>query len=213
MVTERWTIDELAEAVQAALSDGYGGAADARTREVPDARTIRYYTTLGLLDRAAEMRGRTALYGEKHLVQLVAIKKLQAEGRSLADVQARLAGASLRRLHQIADVDVARVAKQVARATARSARTEAATPGARTETSPARSRFWAAAPVGVADAHVAPAMQVAVPLSPDVQLLFTPTRPLEADDVTALAEAARAIHETLRARGLIPAGDRERRPR
>ncbi len=54
--------------------------------------TIRYYTTLGLIDRALEMRGRTALYGPRHLLQLVAIKKLQAKGQALAEVQRTLAG-------------------------------------------------------------------------------------------------------------------------
>ena len=68
---------------------------------MPDLRTIRYYTTLGLLDRPAAMRGRTALYGPRHLLQLVAIKRLQARGLSLAAVQERVVGlsdAALRRL-------------------------------------------------------------------------------------------------------------------
>ena len=81
------TIDELSVAVAAALEEGYAGAPNARVREVPDPRTIRYYTTLGLIDRPAEMRGRTAFYGRRHLLQLVAIKKLQARGRSLAEIQ------------------------------------------------------------------------------------------------------------------------------
>src|SRR5919201_5212208 len=89
-----WTIDELAERVDAALSIGYQGQPSGRVREVPDRRAIRYYTTLGLLDRPAAMRGRTALHGRRHQLQLVAIKRLQAEGRSLAQVQAELAGAT-----------------------------------------------------------------------------------------------------------------------
>src|SRR5690242_20193153 len=32
------------------------------------------------------MRGRTALYGRKHLAQVVAIKRLQSAGRSLAEI-------------------------------------------------------------------------------------------------------------------------------
>ena len=69
---------------------------------MPDTRTIRYYTTLGLIDRPAAMRGRTALYGHRHLMQLVAIKRLQAEGHALADVQVRLTGASDAALRAIA---------------------------------------------------------------------------------------------------------------
>src|SRR5262245_45243958 len=75
-----WTIDELGAQVALALSVDYEGPHNSRIREVPDRRTIRYYTTLGLIDRPAEMRGRTALYGRRHLLQLVAIKRLQARG-------------------------------------------------------------------------------------------------------------------------------------
>jgi DNA-binding transcriptional MerR regulator len=86
------TIEALGEAVAAALQEGYDGPPNARVRDVPDQRTIRYYTTLGLIDRAIEMRGRTALYGRRHVLQLVAIKKLQARGMSLAEVQQSLLG-------------------------------------------------------------------------------------------------------------------------
>ena len=88
----RWTIEELRAAVATSLEQRYDGPPNARVRDVPDQRTIRYYTTLGLIDRALEMRGRTALYGTRHLVQLVAIKKLQAQGQSLAEVQQALVG-------------------------------------------------------------------------------------------------------------------------
>ena len=72
-------------------------------RNVPDLRTIRYYTTLGLIDRPAEMRGRTALYSRRHLLQLVAIKRLQARGLSLAQVQEQLLGASDAMLGRLAN--------------------------------------------------------------------------------------------------------------
>jgi len=57
-------------------------------------RVIRYYTTLGLLDRACEKRGKSMYYGPRHLFQLLAIKKLQSQGLSLADIQPKLLGAS-----------------------------------------------------------------------------------------------------------------------
>ena len=90
-----WTIDELGERVAATLGGpGYEGVPSGRVRDVPDLRTIRYYTTLGLLDRPAAMRGRTALYGDRHVLQIVAIKRLQARGLSLAAVQERVVGLS-----------------------------------------------------------------------------------------------------------------------
>src|SRR6185437_14316218 len=88
----RWTIDELGAKAAEALAVDYAGPPNDRVRDVPDRRTIRYYTTLGLIDRPAEMRGRTALYGRRHLLQIVAIKKLQALGRSLAEIQHVLTG-------------------------------------------------------------------------------------------------------------------------
>jgi DNA-binding transcriptional MerR regulator len=99
-----YTLDELAAAAAAALADGYDGQESGRVREIPDPRTIRYYTTLGLIDRAAEMRGRTALYNERHLLQLVAIKRLQARGVSLAEIQQRLPGLADAKLREIAAI-------------------------------------------------------------------------------------------------------------
>src|SRR6476620_3758442 len=99
---ERWSLDELCVEVERALGEKSLGPTDGRVREVPDRRTIRYYTTIGLLDRPAEMRGRTAFYSRRHLLQLVAIKKLQAEGNSLSEIQARLIGLSDSALDRIA---------------------------------------------------------------------------------------------------------------
>src|SRR5690349_5682618 len=101
-----WTLDQLAEQVEAALAVGYDGAPSGRVRSVPDQRAIRWYATIGLVDRPAARRGRTALSGERNLLPLVAIKRRQAAGRSLAEIQAELAGAtdtSLRAIAQLPD--------------------------------------------------------------------------------------------------------------
>jgi hypothetical protein len=100
---ELWTLGELAERVEAALAD-YPGQANGRVRAVPDQRTIRWYTTTGLVDRPTEMRGRTALYGRRHLLQLVAIKRRQAQGRTIAQIQSELAGATNQSLEPIASL-------------------------------------------------------------------------------------------------------------
>lgn len=63
-----------------------------RVGSPPDERTVRYYQTGGLVDRPARYEGRTALYGYRHLLQVLAIKLLQAEGHTLAQVQQALAG-------------------------------------------------------------------------------------------------------------------------
>jgi hypothetical protein len=101
METERrYTIAELADASAAAL-DALGIAArNGQVRDRPDARTIRYYSSLGLVDRPADMTGRTAWYGDRHLLQVVAVKALQARGASLAEVQRALVGASAAELRR-----------------------------------------------------------------------------------------------------------------
>jgi len=98
-----FSIDSLRRYVAGALQGGgYTPAASARVRDVPDTRAIRYYTTLGLIDRPASMEGRTALYGKRHVMQLVAIKRLQATGLTLAEVQSRLTGLPNAALSKIA---------------------------------------------------------------------------------------------------------------
>ncbi|NUQ62333.1 MAG: MerR family transcriptional regulator [Pirellulales bacterium] len=102
-MSERWTIEQLARAVETILEAWCRPTQrSGRVRQVPDLRTIRYYTTLGLIDPPAEMRGRKALYGRRHLLQLMAIKRLQAEGYSLAEVQQCLVGAREQRLQELA---------------------------------------------------------------------------------------------------------------
>src|SRR5438067_2714477 len=70
-----------------------GAAPDARVSPAPDARTVRDYTPLGLLDRPAIV-GRQARYGQRHLLQLLAIKGLQSRALPLAEIQERLYGRS-----------------------------------------------------------------------------------------------------------------------
>ena len=65
--------------------------ADGRVAGVPDARTIRYYTTLGLLDRPTII-GREARYWRRHVLQIAAIKALQCASIPLAKIQEQLYG-------------------------------------------------------------------------------------------------------------------------
>ena len=81
-----WTLEELILRAATALRSSPGA------RE-PDVRAVRWYASIGLVDRPVGGRGRGARYGPRHLCQLVAVRRLQAEGWSLADIQGRLAGA------------------------------------------------------------------------------------------------------------------------
>jgi DNA-binding transcriptional MerR regulator len=104
-----WKIAELAELAAGVLAadhepSGRPARANGRVRDVPNERLIRWYVTVGLLDPPLSRRGRVAWYDARHLLQLVAIKRLQAEGRSLAEIQAELAGATNASLAGVARV-------------------------------------------------------------------------------------------------------------
>ena len=194
-----WTLDELADQVRQALADAYPGAPNGRVRDVPDRRAIRWYTTTGLVDRPSGMRGRTALYGPRHLLQLVAVKRRQAEGHSLAAIQAELHGASDDELAIAARVPEALLTLNGDKPAA---------------DAPARPRFWAAPPAAHQLEQTAPAIAadlggIARPVGAVAlgggAILILPVRPDDADH-PAIATAARPLLDLLAARGLL-AGD------
>ncbi len=218
----RWAIAELGRKVADALATtGYEGPPNGQVRAVPNERSIRYYTTLGLLDRPVEIRGRTALYGPRHLMQIVAIKRLQARGHSLAEVQAMLAGASHRKLVRIADVPRAVWAEDDDQEPgAQDTSSDAAAVTAPAEAAPpARTRFWDQVPAeaGEVPADVgevpvdadgvpaadAPVLLASLALAPGVTLLFQPGRAPDASDAEALRRAAARLIDELEARGLV----------
>ncbi|MGZ4618275.1 MAG: helix-turn-helix domain-containing protein [Frankiaceae bacterium] len=103
-MVEGLTLAELAETAAAVLGDESGGDEGA-ARVRPTQRTLRYYAAQRLLDPPLELRGpRSAYYGRRHLLQVVAVKKLQAAGRSLDEIRGLLAGASNERLQELAGI-------------------------------------------------------------------------------------------------------------
>jgi DNA-binding transcriptional MerR regulator len=155
MEEPRWTLDELAERVDAALAVDYHGQSSGRVRDVPDRRAIRWYTTIGLIDRPVTHRGRTALYGPRHLLQLVAVKRLQAKGLPLVAIQQELAGATDTQLARVARLSAAAAPAPLAAADggARSTRTPARPAARRTAAGPARrAAFWREQPTAAATA-------------------------------------------------------------
>lgn len=92
---ELMSLEQLSQEVARLLQAEHGisdsPARDQRVSSLPDARTIRYYTTLGLLDRPF-IDGRQARYGQRHVLQLLAVKALQSMQFPLARVQEKLYG-------------------------------------------------------------------------------------------------------------------------
>ncbi|WP_395107505.1 MerR family transcriptional regulator [Actinomadura sp. SCN-SB] len=192
-----WTIAELAERAAAALSadgaDASGRRANGRVRDLPNERLIRWYTTIGLIDPPLR-RGRTALYGPRHLLQLVAVKRRQATGRSIAEIQVELSGATDAALSEIAALpDLPAPARPE--------------PGRGRE----RARFWAAQPSAPPPDQADGVQHIPVPvqgmrLAPGVTVLLddlAATGPLSAEDLAAIGRAARPLLDELRRRGLL----------
>lgn len=198
-----WTIDELGSKAAEALAFDYEGPPNDRVRDVPDRRTIRYYTTLGLIDRAAEIRGRTAYYGPRHLMQLAAIKRLQARGLSLAEVQRQIVG--------LTDLGL----EQLARLPAGMNLGSSNGPGPAAPSLPDDSAFWKVAPAPIKKEKSSEenseerAMETAPPLQgirlgeEEATLLIAAIRPVDAEDVEAIRKATGPLLRLLTRRGLI----------
>lgn len=84
---QEFDLDSLVVAVNRQLASAGLSSDDERVAAQLDARTVRYYQTLGLVSKPDRYDGRQAVYGYQHLLQLVAIKALQAQGLSLGQVQ------------------------------------------------------------------------------------------------------------------------------
>lgn len=186
-MSERLRIQELARLAEAAIDEHGTAPVSGRVRAVPDVRTLRYYTTIGLLDRPSEMQGRTGFYGRRHLWQLVAIKRLQAQGLSLVEIQQRLLGIENRELARLAALPSGFLNEIESRLA------EVKTPTQREDTAkplPRRERFWETAveeePRELAPLRPAeqkPQPTLLLPLADGVSLL------LEGIDVTTWNEA------------------------
>jgi hypothetical protein len=224
------TIAELAELAAEALAPGLSGGlqnepdveavaeparANGRVRDVPNERLIRWYGTVGLVDPPLSRRGRVARYGRRHLLQLVAVKRRQAEGKSLAEIQEELAGATDEALAAVARVPAPGPAVAQSRGTepaagswsparAGPARFWARQPQLAAEESPAADVETPAAGADVDGAGVPAAGIVhGIRLAPGVVLMLdgTDTEP-GSQDLAAIINAARPLLRELASRGL-----------
>jgi len=205
----RYTLAGLADASAAALDALGVEARNGQVRDRPDIRTIRYYGTLGLVNRPAEMSGRTALYSGTHLLQVLAVKALQARGASLADVQRTLVGASDGELRSA-------IGPGLPAALAAAAEASATQPCA-TQQRPGDGAFWRAAPAvpeptpaSTTTAAVTtgpetqPRQVTAIELAPGTTLLIDSDN-IHTVDVAALQAAAGPLLTYLTGAGLLPA--------
>ena len=180
---ETWTLTELVAEVAARIAR-LPEPTNGQIRAVPDERTVRYYGTIGLLARPVATRGRTALYGRRHLAQVVAIKRLQSAGRSLAEITAMWPELDDHTLQRMSGVELPRDAK-------------------------ASAAFWKRAPEREEPARETPspptAESIAIELAPNVKLTIALPDgiAISTADLRAIRAAAATLVTELAQRRLI----------
>src|SRR4051812_16202973 len=95
-MTESFSLEELSDRINAWCGEHAIQPANGQAGVAVSERNIRYYRTLGLVD-APDGGG----YGEKQLLQLTAIRLLQAQGLPLRRIRDLLYGRSLEDLREI----------------------------------------------------------------------------------------------------------------
>ncbi len=203
-VTETFTLDELTTLVANELEKLAVEQANGQVSAVPDGRTLRYYATLGLLDRPVEVRGRRSFYGQRHVVQAVAIKALQAQGLALHEIQQLLAGKSDSELRTLIGRPTS---VRFWQAPPSSAATD--TPSGDLGPTPASSRGRGPTAGSASSPSVAPLAPqtiepLAIRLAPGVTVLVDPTRIPTSDDGDAIRRAGGPLLRELTRRGLTP---------
>ena len=71
---------------------------------VPDERTIRYYMTEGLVQTPEERQGTASVFGYLNLLQLLTVKKLQAEHLPIRKIRELVAGKNAQELEMMLGV-------------------------------------------------------------------------------------------------------------
>lgn len=75
-----------------------------RVTDVPTERTIRFYTSNGLVDKPLVRQGARNLYGYRHLLQIIAIKYLQSQYIPLVKIRSLLDKADNRQIELLIPV-------------------------------------------------------------------------------------------------------------
>jgi DNA-binding transcriptional MerR regulator len=98
-------VAELADHVGRILTESGPTQERGTVSEVPDERTIRYYLSEGLISPAEEKQGTASVFGYLHLLQLLAVKKLQAEHLPIRKIREVVDGRSERELERLVGIE------------------------------------------------------------------------------------------------------------
>lgn len=109
MPFESRSLLELASSVNGWCRDQGVVPASGQAAEDLSERTLRFYRTIGLLDGPATGGGRG--YGEKHFLQLVAVRILQARGLPLRRIRELLQSRTMEELRRVQEQGLAELAQ------------------------------------------------------------------------------------------------------
>ncbi|MBW1701305.1 MAG: MerR family transcriptional regulator [Deltaproteobacteria bacterium] len=103
-LNNEFSIDELVEHAAQMIQLFVPKQERYKVTDYPDVRTVRFYTTRGLMDKPHRYSGQQAVYRVKHLIQLIVIKYLQSQYLSIKKVAEMINGLSQEELLIIIDL-------------------------------------------------------------------------------------------------------------
>jgi DNA-binding transcriptional MerR regulator len=80
--------------------------------EVPDERTVRYYLAEGLVSPAVEKQGTASVFGYRHLLELLVVKKLQSEHLPIRKIRDLVGGRTEQELERLLGAEGGAAAKK-----------------------------------------------------------------------------------------------------
>lgn len=94
-------IDDLVDLAARLIPPLAGPQTRYKVTDIPDARTVRYYVSEGLVDPPLGTAGASALYGYKHLLQLVLLKVMQARHSPIRMIRETMSRADIKSLENM----------------------------------------------------------------------------------------------------------------
>ena len=98
-------VAELAQEAAKILAEGGPVQERGTVRDLPDERTVRYYLSENLLSPAEDKQGTASVFGYIHLLQLLVVKKLQAEHLPIRKIKELVVGRTERELERLIGSD------------------------------------------------------------------------------------------------------------
>jgi len=184
-------VAELADVAAQVLAESGPVQQRGTVSEVPDERTVRYYLTEGLLSPAEEKQGTASVFGYLHLLQLLAVKNLQAQHLPIRKIRELVEGRGERELERLLGVTARAADKNAALSYLESLLTQppAAAPSPQSVAAQRSTQFAAAPPTASPPPGQATGTWERIELEPGLELHISSAYrpPAEARGIRRLA--------------------------